>query len=321
MESPLLQAFWDDQKNIFLEFKTYNEEIEPEEIKSIHVKFEIIPVDNKELYQKELPYLISIDKFYFLDDSIYFPINFDDLNHSDDLKIKFLLLSIIFYSGKRLLYSLEEIFEMDDILLIEDNFDNFIQEIKRSKIKIESSIVQERVIETIDKDPETNKEKRTYVYEKNRFHNVRTIETDTITTLINDGNERLRNVEEELKNIKAMIKSLSFNNVSNVSLGFQKGPPRKLGIERIKRPNGLKLNNLLPSPKSLEYLPELIALMDDNEKFRSYLKPISNEDLEKITLNDEQLIEKQEALYKRQIEMLKNKEEKIANLDNLKKPK
>ena len=318
----LCQAFWDDQRNLFLEFKTYKEEkfkIEPENIKSLHIKFEIIPVDNKELYKKEPPYLISIDKFYFLDDSIYFPINFDDLNHYDDLKIKFLLLTIIFYSGKRLLYSIEEIFEMDDILLIEDNFDNFIQEVKSSKIKIESSIVQERVIETIDKDPETNREKRTYVYEKNRFK--RTIETDTITTLINDGNERLRNVEEELKNIKAMIKSLSFNNIANVSLGVQKGPPRRLGIERIKRPNGPKLNNLLPSPKSLEYLLELKALMKDNKKFKSYLKPISNEDLEKITLNDEQLIEKQETLYNRQIEMLKNKEEKIANLDNLKKPK
>ena len=317
----LCQLFWDDQNNLFLEFKKYQDEkldIEPENIKSLHIKFEIIPVDNKELYKKEPSYLISIDKFYFLDDSIYFPINFDDLNHYDDLKIKFLLLTIIFYSGKRKAYSIEEIFEMDDILLIEDNFDNFFQEIKRSKIKIESTIVQEKIIETIDKDPQTNKEKRTYVYEKNRFK--RTIETDTLTTLINNGNERLKNVEEELKNIKAMIKSLSLNNVSNVSFAVQRGPPRSLGIERIKRLSGPKLNNLLPSPKSLEYLPELKALMKDNGKFRDYLKPISNEELDKITLNDEQLIEKQEEIYHRQIEIIKKKEEKTIILENLKKP-
>ena len=103
--------------------------------------------------------------------------------------------------------------------------------------------------------------------------------------------------------------------------GATSGAPKRLGIERIKRSTGPKSNPLLPSPSALKYMPELKVLMKDNEKFRSYLKPMNNEELGKITLNDEQLIEKQEEIYHRQIEIIQKKEEKTISLDNLKKPK
>src|SRR4030043_2072444 len=96
----LFQVFWDDQKNLFLEFKKdQNEksEIVPNKVKRLNLKYEIIPLDKDGLYPNES--LISIKKFNFFKDSLLFSINFDDLNYIDNLEINFLLLTIIFYSG------------------------------------------------------------------------------------------------------------------------------------------------------------------------------------------------------------------------------
>ena len=116
-----------------------------------------------------------------------------------------------------------------------------------------------------------------------------------------------------------MIRSLSINNTSTISYSAPRGgPPSRLGIEKIKRSKS-------PTPiqprGKLAYLPELKALMKDTQQFKKYLKPMSKEMMIKITLSDEKIIEKQEELYQRQIEVIKKNKENTLSLENLKKPK
>ena len=61
--------------------------------------------------------------------------------------------------------------------------------------------------------------------------------------------------------------------------------------------------------------------MKDTQQFKKYLKPMSKEMMIKITLSDEKIVEKQEELYQRQIEVIKKNKENTLSLENLKKPK
>ena len=67
----LFQVFWDDQKNLFLQFKKNKEEkqkILPETVKRVNLRFEIY---RQEACLKNLPSLICIKKFYFFKEHDY----------------------------------------------------------------------------------------------------------------------------------------------------------------------------------------------------------------------------------------------------------
>jgi len=64
----LFQVYWDDQRNLFLEFKKdqiENQLFLPGTIKRINLKYEISKTSRRDLYFKEEPYLISVKNFYF----------------------------------------------------------------------------------------------------------------------------------------------------------------------------------------------------------------------------------------------------------------
>ena len=316
----LFQVFWDDQKNLFLEFKKdQNEksEIVPNKVKRLNLKYEIIPLDKDGLYPNES--LISIKKFNFFKDSLLFSINFDDLNYIDNLEINFLLLTIVFYSGKRWDYLIEKNYELSEIVVVEDNINELYKISTKSKFKYENTITQERVIEEVDKDLSNNREKRRYIYEKNKIKN--SIESEKIVSLINGGNERLEKVEEELKNIKEILKNLAANNISNLSYDSHCGPPLRMENRSIKKIRVPKSTQPLKPTGTLPYLAELKALINDESTFKTYLKPMNEKEFTKITLSDELLVKKQEELYRRQIILIENQEKKKCCLEDLKKPK
>ncbi len=90
--------------------------------------------------------------------------------------------------------------------------------------------------------------------------------------------------------------------------------------------NFLEQNPDLPSTKvvlkpsgKLPYLAELKDLMSNGKSFQNYLKPLSEEELNKIVLNDEELEKKQELVYERQIQGKKSPVKK-AHIKKLKEP-
>ena len=123
---------------------------------------------------------------------------------------------------------------------------------------------------------------------------------------------------DQLKKINYTLKNLSLGNVNYTAPApTRRGPPQR-GIERIKRVNGPR-PNLAIQPQA-PFLPELKSIMQDPEKFRSYLKPMNEEELNIIILDDEELEQKQELAIQRQIKRLEKEQPKEVIIENLKKP-
>ena len=101
----LFQVFWDDRRNLFLEFK--KDEVDKpffvsENIRRLNLKYELSRIDRKEGYNKEMPVLVSIKKFLISEDFMAFSIDLDLLIPQEDLEINFVNLTVFFYSGERI---------------------------------------------------------------------------------------------------------------------------------------------------------------------------------------------------------------------------
>ncbi len=69
------------------------------------------------------------------------------------------------------------------------------------------------------------------------------------------------------------------------------------------------------------FLPELKALVNESEKFKNYLKPMSMEEFNTITLDENELKKKQMDFFNRQKEKIQMKQTEKISLENLKMPK
>ena len=88
----LFQVFWDDQKNLFLEFEKTDEEqvlFLPEKITRVNFQFEISKIVKHEIYYKQSPTLISIKKYYHATNKLGFSIELDEIHGFRTFKSRF----------------------------------------------------------------------------------------------------------------------------------------------------------------------------------------------------------------------------------------
>ncbi len=321
----LFQIFWDDHKNLFLEFKKNENDtlkIVPGEIKRFNLKYELLKSDKKDNYYREMPILVSIKDFFITDDLVLLSIDMDLLMIQDDLQINFLSLTIFFHSGRRLEISINEEYEISEICINEEEIASlYKRKENHEKTAIKTSITQERVVKEISKDVQRNKEKSTIVYEKKQIEHISG--SDSFIAITRDSNERLRNVEKYLKEIAESLKHMRFDGLGS-GQGFIQGSNDR-AITRIRRVPSKSVGGGFPKP--LAFLSELKGVfsnvMKDKEvlDFRDILKPMSEDELKTIILDDAILEKKELETFTRSMKKIENKKSEPLKLENLKKPK
>ncbi|GAG61917.1 unnamed protein product, partial [marine sediment metagenome] len=89
----LFQVFWDEGKQLFLEFKkdeNENQILLPEKIKRLNLKFEITQPFRKDIHSNQPPYLVSIKKFYYTSEILCFSIDLNEIYGYDELQFRIL---------------------------------------------------------------------------------------------------------------------------------------------------------------------------------------------------------------------------------------
>ena len=147
--------------------------------------------------------------------------------------------------------------------------------------------------------------------------------------MIRENNETLKVIANELKNLTTVLKHVSLNGGGNTYLPV--GPPIRRtsdsDIERIKKPPSRSAIVAGGSPAKVLVIREMKEIFQkttaDNSEFdiRKILKPMTEEELQSITLSEENLREKEEIAIENQIKRLENKQSKDLSLENLKPPK
>ncbi|MFX1276769.1 MAG: hypothetical protein ACFFAT_17240 [Promethearchaeota archaeon] len=320
----LFQVFWDDHKNLFLEFKKNKEDkrlIVPEEIKRFNIKYELLKIGQKDLYCKEMPIIVSIKDFFISDDLVLFSIDLDLLMFQDDLQINFLTLTIFFQSGRKIEISINEEYEISEICINEEEISSLYKKKDfPEENTAKTSVTQERLIKEVSKDIENNRERSTIIYEKKHVENISG--SKTYIELARESNDRLKNVELYLKDISESLKQMRFNGISS-------GPQI---IQGIDNQNITRIRRIPPKslgygpPRRLAFLGELKEVfgnvMKDKEvlNFRDILKPMTEEELNSITLDAEVLKKKELESFTRKMKKIEDKNSEPIKLENLKKP-
>jgi len=150
----------------------------------------------------------------------------------------------------------------------------------------------------------------------------------SLISMVFESNKTLKNIEEQLKNLAVILKNMSFNSTQVL-------PPTPIirrsqeeGIERIKRPpsrSGL-IQGQNSSAKML-VIKEMKSIfqktVEDNSSFsiKNILKPMSDDELKSLTLNEEELKMREEVAIENQIKRFKKDQEKNSSIENLKPPK
>ncbi len=330
----LFQVFWDDQRKLFLEFKKNDEEqvqFLPDKIKRLNFQFEISKVVRQEIYYKQSPSLISIKKIYHSNELLCFTIELDEIQGYTDIQIKVLKLTIYLYSGHRIEYIFSEKFNILDIGINDECYDGF-QFIDLSLGRGQKrKVTQERVVQSIKTDYNQNKEERTIIYEKNSIESVSG--DQSVISMMKESNETLKNIELHLKNLSLTMQNMPVN---PISYGPPVRTPQRIpgaGIERIKR---VEISSLIQGRGSSA---KLLVMKEMKTKFKEIteknngfsvtdiLKPMSEDELKAIVLNDEELKKKEEITINNQIERFRKKQEqkeqkeKKVKLKKLNKPK
>lgn len=323
----MFQILWDDEKKLFLEFEKDNEEKElylPERIKYVNIQFEISKIIDQNIISRQPPLLISVKHIYHSNEYLSFSIELDDFTTFDDLQIKILSVIIFLYSGQKIEYSFSERFKLADIWMNEDCYEGYQLEDLSLKKTFKNTITHEKVVTQVHKDYKNNTEKKTTIIEKNQIENV--IDNDSIASLIQDNNNTLKIIANELKNLTTVLKSVSINGGTNylpsgAPVRSNSGPP----IKRIQKPPS-KPSLIGGSSAKVMVIREMKSVfqknIEENSDFniQKLLKPMSEEELNKIILNEDDLLKKEEIAIQKQIERYKKTQEKDLALEDLKKP-
>ena len=317
----LFQVYWDDQRNLFLEFKKdqlENQLFLPGTIKRINLKYEISRNNKRDRCFRQEPYLISVRNFYFFNEFMAFSIDMSEINDTDDLQIKIVNIIIILYSGKKIEYAISTTFIMSEICVNDECYSNFTYEEIKTENKTENSILHEKIFQELEKDLKNNKERSTFIYEKKSINN--SISHDLLVNLVSGNTEAINKIVEQLKELNSTLKNMSLNSIGYVSPGLiQNGPPKRMTNWKTN-PNLSNSRLAIKAPGKLPFLPELKEIMKDDDSFHNYLKPMSEEELTEIMLDDEELEKKQEITIKRQIKRLEKEYPQELLLQNLKEP-
>ncbi|MCK4380923.1 MAG: hypothetical protein KAW51_07250 [Candidatus Lokiarchaeota archaeon] len=320
----MFQIFWDDNNKLFLEFKKNEEEqllFLPEKIKRLTLHFEI---SKQEIFHKQPPYLIAIKRLYHSSDTLSFSIEMDELFNIDELQIKILRVTVFLYSGQRFQYYFEESYKISDIWVNEDCYSGFEFEDLQSKRNFKGKITQEKIFQEIKTSIHENKEKRTLIYQKSKFES--SSEENSLSCLINEGNKTLKRIEQALQNLSLSFQNMPQTNIQYLPSGSIRGGSGP-GIERIRGPTKPVLIQGQMSSNKLMVIKEMKSIFNENKSensefnIKDILKPLSNEELKAMILDDEELMKKEEDAIKNQIKRLKKQQDKEILLENLKLPK
>jgi hypothetical protein len=323
----LFQVLWDDQKKLFLEFKKDEEEKSiflPKKIKYLNLQFEITRIVPQELLCNQQPFLISIKKIYHSIDYLSFTIDLDEFQSTDQLKIKIIKLTIYLRSGHKIEYTLTESFKLSDIWINEDCYEGYkVEDLTKAKV-YKSRIMQKRVIKEIQRDYNDTSEKETLIIENNEIENI--VDGNHLGSMIRENTQTLKIIAKELQNLTQAIKQVSFNIQSTSYL-----PPPPIvkndgsAIQPLKKPPSRPI--LLEgegSSAKMMVIREMKSIfqqnIEKNSEFnvRDLLKPMSEEELSNMLLDEEKLIKRQEEAIQNQIKRLKKQKQEPLQLETLK---
>ncbi len=324
----LFQVFWDDQKNLFLEFDKNDEEqvlFLPEKIIRVNFQFEMSKIVKHEIYYKQSPTLISIKKFYHSTDRLGFSIELDEIQGFTDIQIKILRLTFFLNSGHKVEYTFTEKFNISDIWVNDDCYDGFEYIDLRGSRSQRTKVIQERVIQEVKTDFNQNTEERTTIYEKKSIENISV--DSSLLSIISENNKTLKSIEQHLKNLSLTLQNLPVNSILT-------GPPVRTpqripgpGIERIRRIDNPSLIQGRGSSAKVLVIKEMKAKFkettDKNSGFsiKDFLKPMGETELKAIILDDEKLMELEEKAIQNQIKRFEQQQEQEIKLLELKAPK
>ena len=324
----LFQVLWDDGKHLFLEFKKDEKENQillPGKIKRLNLKFEISKSIRKKAHSNQPPYLVSIKKLYYSNEFLCFSIDLNEIYGYDDLQFRILRLSIFLYSGQRFEYSFQEKFDISDIWVNEDcyaGFEFIDLGVKRNQ---QSTFTREKFFKEVKTDPNQNKRESTVIYEKSSIKSISVDES--IISMISESNNTLKSIEQHLKNLNLTLQNVSLANISYAQTPRLPNRNSGPGIERIKKPSNPSLIQGQMSSGNLMVIKEMKTIFkqitDKNSIFniKDILKPLTEEELNKMMLDDEILKEKEEEAITNQIKRFKKEQGKVIKLKKLKKPK
>jgi len=324
----LFQVFWDEQKNLFLEFEKNDEEqvlFLPEKIIRVNFQFEMSKIVKHEIYYKQSPTLISIKKFYHATNRIGFSIELDEIQGFSDIQIKILRLTFFLNSGHKVEYTFTEKFNISDIWVNDDCYDGFEYINLRGSRSQRTKVTQERVIHAVKTDFNQNTEERTTIYEKRSIENISV--DNSLLSLIGENNKTLKSIELHLKNLSLTLQNLPVN---SILCGPPVRTPQRIpgaGIERIKRTELPSLIRGRGSSAKVLVIKEMKAKFKettekhDGFSVQDFLKPMGEAELKAITLNDEKLLELEEKAIQNQIKRFEKLQEQEIKLLELKAPK
>ncbi|MFW9880888.1 MAG: hypothetical protein ACFFG0_48120 [Candidatus Thorarchaeota archaeon] len=324
----LFQVFWDERNRLFLEFKkdkNENQFLLPEKIKRLNLKFEISKALKQDLFSNQPPYLVSIKKLYYSDDHFCFSIDLDEIYGYDDLQIRILRLTVFMYSGQRIEYKFEEKFNISDIGINEDCYAGFQFIDLDMKKNQYSTFTREKVFQEVKTDFNNEKRESRVIYERKSIKNISVDES--IISMISESNRTLKNIENHLKNLNMTLQNIP---VGKFLHDLSVRPPNsssELGIERIRVPIKPALIQSQISSSKLIVIKEMKTIfqqnIEKNETFnvKDILKPLTEDELKELMVDDEILMKKEEEAINNQIKRLKKQQEKKIRLEDLKKPK
>jgi hypothetical protein len=323
----LFQIFWDDKKNLFLEFKKSEEEIVeflPNNLKRITFQFELAKIVRNDLYYKQPPILVSIRKIYHSYEFLCFTIELDQIHNYEDLQITILSLTIFLSNSYKIEYTFTEKFNISEIGINEDCYDGFELINLNSNRTQHRRITKEKILKEIKTDLRHQKEESRVLYEKNSIESLNV--DDSIFSLMKENNETLKSIAFHLKELTSTLQKMPLSSISSV---YPIGPPKRIpgpANERIQKP---ELTSLIQGSSSSA---KVLVIREMKEKFqktiemhngfsiKDILKPMDDEELKALTLDEEELREKEMIAIQNQIKRLENKKNEQIKLDELKKP-
>ncbi|MHA1150426.1 MAG: hypothetical protein ACTSR8_19580 [Promethearchaeota archaeon] len=300
----LFQVYWDDYQNLNLEFGLEQESFQPDQVERINLKYEISKCGAPNGYYDDIPSLVSIKSFNIIDDKIIFSLDLDQLVNPEELEIEFLQLRLFLNSGKSVNYRIGKRYELSEIC-----YDTVIfEEVEnRGHHSFNSSLTQEKVYAKSETNLIDNTETKTVIYQKNQAK-LSSNNLD-ISALLQENNKRLALLEECIRELTSAIKN---NNLQCTTSNNLLPPPPPSTPSFLKKPNSSSSEPIVrirkpppsrlgaPTSSKLLFIGELKSLIQSTSKskggefnFRDILKPLSEEELKEITLDEEELCKRE----------------------------
>ncbi|MFW9952536.1 MAG: hypothetical protein ACFFKA_20645 [Candidatus Thorarchaeota archaeon] len=323
----LFQVFWDDQKNIFLEFKKDEKEVVeflPINLKRLTFQFELAKIIRNDVYYKQAPILVSIRKIYHSHEFLCFKIELDQVQDYDDLQITVLSLTIFLSNNTKIEYAFTEKFNISEIGINEDCCDGFEPIDLNSNRRQHRKITKEKVFREVKRDLQQQKEESRIIYEKDSIESFNV--DDSMLSLMKENNEALKSIASYLKELTLTLQNMPLN---AISYGPSTGTPQRIPGPAIERNSKPELNNLILGGGSSA---KVLVIREMKEKFqktieihngfsiKDILKPMNDDELKAITLDEETLRKKEQVSIQNQIKRLEKKQGNKIELEGLKKP-